>query len=40
MKEVYRLQRILIASFEGQALAIRKVVTNKGGKTAGTDGIV
>lgn len=40
LKEVYRLQQILIASFEGQALAVRKVVTNKGGKTAGTDGSV
>jgi RNA-directed DNA polymerase len=37
MKEVYRLQTVIINSFSGQALAIRKVVTNAGGKTAGTD---
>ena len=39
-KEVYRLQWVLIQRFESQALAIRKVITNKGGKTAGTDEIV
>lgn len=40
IKEVYRLQWILIQCFEARALAIRKIITNKGGKTAGTDGIV
>lgn len=40
LREVYRLQRVLIASFEIQALAIRKVVSNKGGNTAGTDGVI
>jgi RNA-directed DNA polymerase len=40
LKEVYRLQWILIQSFEARALAIRKVVTNKGGKTAGIDGVI
>jgi RNA-directed DNA polymerase len=40
MKEVYKLQWTLIQSFEAQALAIRKVVTNKGGKTAGIDGVI
>lgn len=39
MKEVYRLQWQLLSSFEAKALAIRKVITNKGGRTAGTDGI-
>jgi hypothetical protein len=38
IKEVYRLQYMIITSFSGRALAIRKVVTNSGGKTAGTDG--
>ena len=40
LKEVYRLQWLLIQSFEAQALAIRKIVTNKGGSTAGIDGII
>lgn len=40
MKEVYNLQWKLLNTFEAKALAIRKVITNKGGKTAGTDGIV
>lgn len=40
MKEVYKLQWTLLQSFEAQALAIRKIVTNKGGKTPGTDNIV
>lgn len=39
-KTVYNLQWKLLSSFEAKALAIRKVVTNKGGKTPGTDGIV
>jgi RNA-directed DNA polymerase len=37
MKTVYRLQRQLVTSFEARALAVRKVVTNQGGKTAGVD---
>lgn len=36
-KEVYRLQDKIIKSFDGKALAIRNVVTNSGGKTAGVD---
>lgn len=36
-KEVYRLQWTILQSFEAKALAIRKVVTNKGGKTPGVD---
>lgn len=40
MKEVYNLQWILLQSFEAKALAIRKVVTNKGGRTAGIDDII
>lgn len=39
-KEVYRLQWITINCFEAKALAIRRVITNKGGKTAGVDKIV
>lgn len=40
MKEVYFLQWKLLNTFEAKTLAIRKVITNKGKKTAGTDGIV
>lgn len=40
IKEVYRLQWILLRSFESKAMAIRKVVTNKGGKTAGIDKVI
>lgn len=40
MKQVYRLQWILVQSFVAKAMAIRKVVTNKGGKTAGVDGVI
>jgi RNA-directed DNA polymerase len=36
-KELYRLQWLLIQSLEARALAVRKVITNKGGKTAGVD---
>jgi RNA-directed DNA polymerase len=39
-KEVYRLQWVILQSFEGRALAIRRVINNKGGKTPGIDGIV
>jgi RNA-directed DNA polymerase len=39
-KEVYRLQLVIITSFSGRALAIRKTVTNSGGKTAGVDKVV
>lgn len=39
-KEVYRLQWIILQSLEGKALAVRKVVTNKGGKTSGVDEVV
>lgn len=38
-KEVYRIQRAIITSFSGMALAVRKVVTNSGSKTAGIDKI-
>jgi len=37
--EVYKLQRKLVNSFAGRALAVRKVVTNSGSKTAGVDRI-
>lgn len=40
LREVYRLQRTLVSSFEAQALAVKKVMSNKGGMTGGTDGIV
>lgn len=36
-REVDRVQRNLVRSFEGRAKAVRKVVTNSGGKTAGVD---
>jgi hypothetical protein len=38
-EEVNRLQRNLVTSFAGRAKAVRKVVTNTGGKTAGVDKI-
>ena len=37
LKAVYNIQRSLIQSFEARALAVRKVVTNSGGKTPGVD---
>ena len=40
MKEVYRLQWVILQSYEGRACAVRRVVMNKGGMTEGTDGIV
>jgi hypothetical protein len=40
MKKVYDLQRKLINSFAARALAVRKVVFNKGCKTAGVDKVV
>jgi RNA-directed DNA polymerase len=40
MKRVYKLQRKLVCSFEGRALAIRKVTTNSGSKTPGVDSII
>lgn len=40
MKEVYRVQWKLLNTLEGNALAVRKVITNKGKNTAGTDGVV
>jgi RNA-directed DNA polymerase len=40
MKTVYNLQRKLVTSFEGRAIAIRKVATNSGGKTAGIDNLI
>jgi RNA-directed DNA polymerase len=39
MKETYRLQKKLIMSFEGRALAVRKVTSNEGGRTPGIDNI-
>lgn len=38
-KEMYKLQWKLLTTFEAKALAVRKVITNQGGKTAGTDNI-
>jgi len=37
MRLVYKLQNQLVSSFEGRALAIRKTVSNSGGKTPGVD---
>lgn len=37
---VYRLQRKLINSFAGRAIAVRRVISNSGGKTPGVDNIV
>lgn len=38
-KEVYDLQRKLVTSFEGRALAVRNVSTSSGAKTPGIDNI-
>ena len=40
MREVYKLQRELVMSFAARALAVRKVISNKGGKTAGVDRVI
>lgn len=40
IKKVYQIQRSLIESFEARAAAVRKVITNSGGKTPGVDGKV
>lgn len=40
MRDVYKLQRELVISFAARALAVRKVIGNKGGKTAGVDKVV
>lgn len=40
MRDVYRLQRELVLSESAIMLAIRKVIGNKGGKTAGVDKII
>lgn len=39
-KAVYQIQRLLVTSFEARALAVRKVITNTGGKTPGIDNII
>jgi RNA-directed DNA polymerase len=39
-KKIFFLQNKLIMSFEGRALAVRRIVTNNGNKTPGIDGIV
>jgi RNA-directed DNA polymerase len=36
---IYKLQNQLVSCFEARALAVRRVVTNSGGKTAGIDNI-
>ncbi len=38
--KVKALQRLLTSSFSGKALAVKRVVDNEGGKTAGVDGQV
>jgi len=40
MKKVYKLQTQLVNSFEGRALAIRRVTINSGGQTPGIDKII
>ena len=40
IKEMYHIQWKILNTFEAKVLAIRKVITNKGKGTAGTDGIV
>lgn len=37
---MYKLQWQLIQRYEAQAIAVRKVITNKGGKTSGIDKII
>lgn len=39
-KKVYKIQWMIINCFEAKVLAIKRVITNKGGKTPGIDGIV
>lgn len=38
--KVYKLQRKLVCSIEGRAVAVRNTTTNDGGKTPGVDGII
>jgi RNA-directed DNA polymerase len=38
-REIKNLQRSIVTSFAARALAVRRVTTNKGGKTPGIDGI-
>lgn len=38
IKEVYRLQRKLVTTYEAACIAVRTVYTNTGGKTPGVDG--
>jgi RNA-directed DNA polymerase len=40
LDKVYKLQYKLITSFEGRALAVRRVVTNKGRHSPGFDNIL
>lgn len=37
---VDQIQRRIVTSFEGRALAVRRTVTNKGGTTPGVDGVI
>lgn len=39
LENLYFLQNKLMMSFEGRAIAVRKITLNKGGKTPGIDGI-
>ena len=39
-KEVYKWQWVILNSFSGRALAIRKVINNSGGKISGTDNVI
>lgn len=40
MREVKRLQYLLVSRYEARALAVKTVITNPGGQTPGVDGVV
>lgn len=39
-ESLYKLQGELISTFDARAIAVRKVITNSGGKTPGMDGVI
>ena len=39
-KEVYRLQWVILKSFEAKAVAVRKVISNKGSRSPGVDQVI
>lgn len=40
LKEVFKIQEKIAKSFEGRALAVRNIITNKGSKTPGIDKVI